>query len=97
MRHHFALALALVMAPAVRADDGLTPLNPPRPVGPPVESKTFMRKSYYERWQYYAVDQQGYFRPRVVLAPPMPYYLVDGRPYPLLPVRPRDYIPYILD
>src|SRR4051794_35664985 len=95
----FAWLIPLVAVSVARADDELTPLHPPKPamppmMMPPVEMMTFTRQSYYDRWQYYAVDQRGYFRPRVVLSEPVPYYLVDGKPYPLMGVQPRSYIPY---
>ncbi len=64
----------------------------------PVECMSFVRTSMYDRWQYMAVDRGGYFRPRVVLNEPCdPYYLYNGKPYPWLSVRPRDFIPYVTD
>lgn len=80
---------------AQAADPELTPLKPPKPV--PVESMSFVRQSMYDRWQYYAVDRSGHFRPRVVLNFPEPFYLVNGRPYPLMSVRPRDFVPNVTD
>jgi hypothetical protein len=98
MRHTLAVALILVIGPILGADDQeLIPLRPTPAVVVSVENTTYLRTSMYARWQYYAVDQQGYFRPRVVLELPEPYYLVNGRPYPLLPVLPRNYITYIFD
>src|SRR5262245_25562370 len=102
MRHALAIAALLVIGPCVGATDPeLIPLRPTPAVTPavvvPVENMTYLRTSMYARWQYYGVDQQGYFRPRAVLDFPEPYYLVNGRPYPLLPVLPRNYITYIFD
>src|SRR5262245_50023361 len=98
MRHALAVTVLLVLGPLVGATDPeLIPLRPTPAVAVPVENMTYLRTSMYARWQYYAVDQQGYFRPRVVLDFPEPYYLVNGRPYPLLPVLPRNYITYIFD
>lgn len=98
MRSTLAVALVLAIGSWLgAADPELTPLRP-LPAQPlPVENTTYLRTSMYARWQYYAVDQQGYFRPRVVLDLPEPYYLVNGRCYPLLPVLPRNYITHILD
>lgn len=93
--------LLLAAGLAQAADPELIPLKPvtpqatPQPV--PVESMSFMRQSMYDRWQYYSVDRSGHFRPRVVLNFPEPYYLVNGCPYPLMSVRPRDFIPYVID
>jgi hypothetical protein len=97
-----AFALLLLCAGLTRADDPelipfkpVTPQLAPQPV--PIESMSFMRQSMYDRWQYYSVDRTGHFRPRVVLNFPEPFYLVNGRPYPLMSVRPNDYIPYVFD
>jgi hypothetical protein len=101
MRHALAVTALLAIGPLVQAaDPELIPLRPTpatSAVVVPVENMSYVRTSMYARWQYYAVDQQGYFRPRVVLDFPEPYYLVNGRPYPLLPVLPRNYITYIFD
>lgn len=104
MRQMLAVLAALSAAAGLCADDKeLTPLRPlqmPTPMPMPAqrnEDMTYLRTSYMARWQYYGVDQQGYFRPRVVLDFPDPYYLVNGRCYPLLPVMPRNYITHILD
>jgi hypothetical protein len=58
---------------------------------------SFYRPNRWDIWQYYAVDRTGHWRPRVALGSPTPFYLYNGAPYPLLPVRPRDFLPYILD
>lgn len=98
MRLAFIILLALIGSAKLQADDpDLIPLRPTPVAQPRVEDLTYLRTSFYARWQYYAVDQQGYFRPRVVLDFPEPYYLVNGRCYPLLPVLPRNYITHILD
>jgi hypothetical protein len=91
-------ALSFVFVGTTSPDaDGLTPLHPPRPAPVPVEMMSFERPNYYDRWQYFAVDRDGYFRPRVVLDPVMPFYLIDGKPYPLLGIRPLDMIPFLVD
>jgi hypothetical protein len=69
----------------------------PKATMPPVESMSFIRQSMYDRWQYYAVDRGGSFRARVVLSYPEPFYLVNGRPYPFLSVRPRDFSTHTTD
>jgi hypothetical protein len=106
MTGRLAIGLMLLSGPAASAQDPeLIPLKPTvsppamvlQPAHPTFESVSFVRQSFYDRWQYYSVDRHGYFRPRVVLDPVMPYYLANGRPYPLLPVQPQTYIKYILD
>jgi hypothetical protein len=57
------------------------------PLGPVLPG--YWRRSEMAKWQLLAVDYQGRFRPRVVLAP-CPYYLHDGMPYPWLSVNPLD-------
>src|SRR5262249_9868097 len=67
------------------------PLPAPRPVvvevpePPPVvfpPRLPYERINRYEVWQYYAVDRQGRFRPRVIYGPHGSYYLYNGAPYP---------------
>lgn len=43
----------------------------------------------YARWNLYALDKQGFPKPRVILAP-QPYYLYNGQPYYFLRVQPQD-------
>jgi hypothetical protein len=98
MRFGFVILLALMGSVRTQANDPeLIPLRPTPVAQPRIEDTTYLRTSFYARWQYYAVDQQGYFRPRVVLDFPEPYYLVNGNPYPLMPVMPRSYIAHIFD
>jgi hypothetical protein len=80
---------------------------PPASVSAPVP---YHRVSAYAVWQYYGVDRQGYFRPRVVYEPGYgSYYLYNGQPYPWLTTQPlnirpfslgtpyRNYMPYARD
>ncbi len=53
----------------------------------------YHRTSRYEIWQFYAVDRQGRFRPRVIYSPDGPYYLYNGKPYLYAPVRQLDFTP----
>ena len=92
------LVFLLLVAGLARATDPeLTPLKPPVAQAAPYESMSFVRQSMYDRWQYYGVDRTGHFRPRVMLNFPEPYYLINGRGYPLMSVRPLDFIPYVTD
>jgi hypothetical protein len=88
----------------VRGDDPLPPPRPlpgPRPVPvevwPPVYyPSVYTRRSAYEVWQYYAVDKQGHWRPRVVYEPGgMAYYLYNGKPYPWASVHQHYFTPTI--
>jgi len=113
---HLLVALSLtVLLGEVRAQE---PLPPPRPVpgtvvvAPPV----FAPPPYYYRpnpsyaWRNYAVDQRGFFRPRVVVTAEYgPIYAATGKPYPWLyenerlvqnrvqGVPYRSYMPYARD
>lgn len=66
------------------------PVFEPIPMGPlgPVKPGFFL-PDRYAHWELVAPDQYGFLKPRVILAP-QPYYLYNGQPYGLLPVRPRD-------
>ncbi len=93
-----AIVILLLGTGLVQATDPeLIPLQPQVTQAVPVESMSFVRQSMYARWQYYGVDRTGHFRPRVVINFPEPYYLVNGRDYPLMSVRPLDFIPYVTD
>jgi hypothetical protein len=43
------------------------------------------------------VDRTGHWRPRVALTPVGTFYMYNGAPYPLLPIKQMDVLPYILD
>ena len=68
------------------------PVPPAYFVGPPI-----IRIDRYAVWQNYAVDRQGYFRPRVIDSPYGAYYFVNGRPYPWATVHPLNFMPYASD
>jgi hypothetical protein len=96
------LVLVLALPAIARADDDLPPL-PVLPAPHPVVVETlppvtgFYRASPMDVWKLYAVDRRGGFKPRVVLAPGSPYYLATGEPYPLLNVKPMNFMPYLVD
>src|SRR5437763_15198632 len=50
-----------------------------------------------EIWQYYAVDNRGRFLPRVVYTPSVSFYLRNGEIYPWTTLRPRLFMPYVVD
>src|SRR5262245_35845769 len=60
------------------------------PMGPVLPG--YWRRSQYDHWQTLAVDREGFWRPRVILAPE-PYYLYNGKPYLWLSTRPQDIVP----
>ncbi len=62
------------------ADVPMGPLGPIRPGG--------ILPDRYAHWQLYATDQQGYLKPRVIIAP-QPFYLYNGMPYLFLPTNPQ--------
>jgi hypothetical protein len=59
------------------------------PMGPlgPIRPGYFL-PDRYAHWQLYAPDQQGYLKPRVIIAP-QPYYLYNGMPYRFLQTNPQ--------
>jgi hypothetical protein len=103
------LITLLLVGPAliVRADDPpkAEPLPPPTPVEaevalPVIELAPVLpyeRIDRYEKWQYYAVDRQGYWRPRVAYSPYGAYYLYDGTPYRFAPIRYLNWMSYATD
>jgi hypothetical protein len=94
------VSLASLAPAALRAQDPPAVLPPPHALTPLVMVPAvtgFERPNPYDVWKFYAVDRRGYFRPRVVLDPVMPYYLATGEPYPLLNVKPHVFMPYIME
>jgi hypothetical protein len=89
---------------AARGADGLelTPLAGPTlpmptPLGPqPFVGMGFYRPNRWDVWQNLAPDRAGFWRPRVALFGNGAFY-PNGMPYPMLPIRQMDLIPYILD
>jgi len=58
----------------------------------------YERRNRYQVWDYYAVDRQGFFRPRVIMAPyENYYYLYNGAPYPFARNRSLNFMPYVND
>jgi len=94
----FAIVLGIGLTPAANAGEPpeLVPLTGPIVVTESHVMPGFYRPNRWDVWQYYGVDRTGHWRPRVVLTPE-PHYLYNGAPYGLLPVKPRDYIPHIID
>ena len=92
--------------PTLRAQEPAKPetLPPPRTAAPvPGEPVTlvpltgYYRTSRYDVWQFYGVDRQGYFRPRVISSPFGSYYLYNGKPYPWETVQPRNRLLQVVD
>jgi hypothetical protein len=94
-------------AAVIRADDppDLEPLPPPAPVEPvaalPVIEFAavlpYERIDRYAKWQYFAVDRQGHWRPRVAYTPGGAFYLYNGAPYPYTPIRYLNFMTYATD
>jgi hypothetical protein len=54
----------------------------------------YFRRSRYDVWQLYAVDQHGFFRARVMYTPVGAYYLYNGAPFPWVETHPLEFMPY---
>ena len=64
----------------------------PEVSAPPVDH----RRSAYDVWQYYAVDRQGYFQPRVIYPPGgHAFYLYNGQPFPWASVNTQEFTPAV--
>lgn len=77
--------------PGFFVPDRFGPMPPPPIVmGPlgPVRPGYFL-PDRYAHWQFYAIDRQGYMKPRVILAP-QPYYRYNGMPYGFFPALPQN-------
>lgn len=57
----------------------------------------YHRVSRYDVWQNYAVDRNGYFRPRVIYSPYGPYYRYNGEPFLYSITRQAEFMPYASD
>ncbi len=97
------LGMLFLTGSLVRAAD---PESLPRPRESVLESAKpaevwiqpgYYRTSRYDVWQFYGVDRQGKFRPRVVYSPYGPYVLYNGVHYPFAPMHPLDFMPYVVD
>jgi hypothetical protein len=99
------VGMGLAFPAASRGDQPAgDPLPPPREVAPepphpvtPIPIPAYARTSRYEVWQYYGVDRQGRFRPRVIYSPYGPYYLYNGAPYPFAATHQLEFMPYTVD
>jgi|SRR6516164_1148678 hypothetical protein len=67
------------------------------PQKPALELLPYERINRYDIWQYYAVDRKGTWRPRVLYSPYGAFYLYNGASYPYTPIRPLNFMPYVLD
>jgi hypothetical protein len=98
---HLLVSTSTVGLSAARGAE-LTPLiDPtlpmPAPLGPqPIVGTGFYRPNRLDVWQNLAVDRSGRWRPRVALFGDGAYY-PNGMPYPLLPIKQMDVLPYLLD
>lgn len=69
---------------------------PPAPLLPPPPAPLSPNETRYV-WRNYAVSEQGYWRPRVILSPYGSYYYANGYPYPWLTTHPRSFRTYVTD
>ena len=95
------LSLTAVAASAAEPEALPRPRTTPATVVLPSEASAFPTGNYrvnrYDVWQYYGVDYQGRFRPRVIYSPSGSYYLYNGEPYPWVTTHPRDVMPRVVD
>ena len=92
-RWNAILWAALCAGPTLAAEP--LPEPAPEPAPPPyAEIRPWTRANRYDIWQNLAVDRHGYFRPRVVYTPEGSFYYFDGRYYPFMMNRPREFMPY---
>lgn len=54
-----------------------------------------IRTSRYEVWQWYGVNVQGKYVPRVIYSPSGAYYRYNGQPFPWSITHEREFIPYL--
>lgn len=96
--------LALVLAPSLLAaeDEKVEKAPAPKKADDAESAPTprrveeiiipyYQRENRYARWQMYGVARSNQWRPRVVYSPNGPYYLYNGAPFPLLPVRQTEF------
>jgi hypothetical protein len=100
----FLLAMLAGASSPSRGDDTPPPESAmgPQPtpleiVAPDFEGPVMLpyeRRNRLDVWQYYAVDRQGRWRPRVIYSPYGPYYLYNGAPFPYTSTRMSEFMPY---
>jgi hypothetical protein len=89
MRGVLALLILATSGHVIAADQDLTPLHSPPYIVPGMCAyPAFEQPSRLAVWQYYAVDRNGHFRPRLPVTPESMNKAA---------VQPRIYLPYILD
>lgn len=92
-----SLSAVMLTGRVVGADEPLTELKPPQVLMPVEIPAGYFRQSRMAVWDYYGVDRQGYFRPRVVWTPEAQFFLYNAAPYPMASVKPMSVIPLIVD
>jgi hypothetical protein len=102
MRRTLILLLACASTPIANAADDLKPLTGPTlpmPVPVPIVpgQVSYLLPNRLAVWQYYGVDHNGRWRPRVALTGDGAFYLYNGMPYGLMPVNQLNVMPYLLD
>lgn len=102
-RISFVILLASGLTSVAFGQPAAAPWAPPPPIAAPAPRPVVTeyilvpapsRFGTREVWQDYAVDSQGRFRPRVILAPyESSYYHYNGAPYRFFPSRNLSLIP----
>src|SRR5262245_21457904 len=91
------LLTGLCLAGVITADEPkLETLPAPRPAVVVPVYPVFIQRNPRDVWNYYAVDRQGGFRPRIIYEPGYgPYRAVVGTPFPSLSTDARSVRPVI--
>jgi hypothetical protein len=89
-----ALAMAEEPAPPEMLPAPAMVMPGSEPAPPHRSFRPYYRTSRYDVWQHYAVDRQGYFRPRVIYSPYGAYYLYNGAPFPWTETHTIDFMSY---
>ena len=101
MRFALAALTLTALAAAARGDEPPELLPPPRlSESPPVVIVVpvypgFFRPDPRAVWQTVDLDRRGYYRPRVAWSPD-PYYIYNGQPFNLLPVKQQSIRPVVI-
>jgi hypothetical protein len=88
---------AVTPPPEVRYElpPGMPPGMPPNMLPGPLPPLGYYRVSAYEVWQNLAVNQQGYWRARVIDTPYGAFYRYNGQPFPWTTTQQYLYTPVI--
>lgn len=100
-RFLLGITVAVLLLSAARGDEPAPAETLPAPralpapaVVPVVPEYVYYRTSRYQVWQYYGINQFGYYRPRVAYHPYGSYYMYNGAPFPFEQNRLHEWQPH---